>query len=110
VAPSPQAPAPEAPGAAVEAEAAETAEAPSDEPYVETARCTTCNECTEINNRMFVYDDNMQAYIADPEAGPYRQLVEAAETCQVSIIHPGKPRNPDEPNLEELIERAAPFA
>jgi ferredoxin len=83
---------------------------PSDEPYIEIGRCTTCNECTEINNRMFAYDDNMQAYIADPDAGSFRQLVEAAETCQVSIIHPGKPRNPDEPNLEELIERAAPFA
>jgi hypothetical protein len=110
--PSPQEPAPEtpAPEAAVEAEAAETADVPSDEPYIEMGRCTTCNECTEINNRMFAYDDNMQAFIADPDAGPFRQLVEAAETCQVSIIHPGKPRNPDEPNLEDLIERAAPFA
>jgi hypothetical protein len=41
--------------------------------------------------------------------GTYRQLIEAAETCQVGIIHPGKPRNSDEPNLEELIERAASF-
>jgi ferredoxin len=110
-APSPQAPVPEAPGsgATAEAEAAEAADAPPDDPYIETARCTTCNECTDINNRMFVYDDNMQAYILDPDLGTYRQLVEAAETCQVSIIHPGKPRNSDEPNLEELIERAASF-
>jgi len=35
--------------------------------------------------------------------------VEAAESCQVSIIHPGKRRNPDEPNLEDLIARADPF-
>ncbi len=81
----------------------------SDEPYIETARCTTCNECTDINSKMFAYDDNMQAYIADVDAGPYRQLVEAAENCQVSIIHPGKPRNPDEPNLEEWLVRAEPF-
>jgi ferredoxin len=94
---------------AVEAEAAVSEEAASDEPYVETARCTTCNECTDINGRMFAYDDNMQAYIADPDAGPYRQLVEAAESCQVSIIHPGKPRNPAEPGLDELIARAEPF-
>ncbi len=80
-----------------------------DEPYIETARCTTCNECTQINNKMFVYNDNKQAYIADPDAGSYRQMVEAAESCQVSIIHPGKPRNPDEPYLAELIERAEPF-
>ena len=80
-----------------------------DDAYIETSRCTTCNECTQINNTMFVYNENKQAYIADPDAGTYRQLVEAAESCQVSIIHPGKPRNPDEPNLAELIERAESF-
>jgi len=80
-----------------------------DEPYIETPRCSTCNECTQINNRMFAYNENRQAYIANPDAGSYRELVEAAESCQVSIIHPGKPRNPHEPGLEELIERARPF-
>jgi hypothetical protein len=35
--------------------------------------------------------------------------VEAAESCQVSIIHPGKPRNPKEPGLPELIGRAEPY-
>jgi len=58
---------------------------------------------------MFVYDSNKQATIANPEAGTYRQLVEAAESCQVSIIHPGRPRNPAEPGLDELIKRAEPF-
>ncbi|MEE9180211.1 MAG: hypothetical protein V3U22_04885, partial [Vicinamibacteria bacterium] len=87
----------------------ETDEAPADEPYIETPRCTTCNECTEMNSKMFVYDENMQAYIADADAGTYRQLVEAAEICQVCIIHPGRPRNPNEPNLDELIKRAEPF-
>ena len=62
-----------------------------------------------INNKMFVYDANKQAYIADLAAGTYRQLVEAAEECQVSIIHPGKPRDPNEPGLEELMARAEPF-
>ena len=79
------------------------------EPYIESARCTTCNECTQINDKMFAYDDNKQAHIVNPDAGTYRQLVEAAESCQVSIIHPGKPRNPNEPGLEELIKRAEPF-
>jgi hypothetical protein len=36
-------------------------------------------------------------------------MVEAAEACQVAIIHPGKPKNPDEPGLDELLERAKPF-
>ncbi|MBA3903252.1 MAG: hypothetical protein C0522_06200, partial [Rhodocyclaceae bacterium] len=97
---------------------AETAAAPggeipptaaSDEPYIETPRCTTCNECTQINNKMFRYNADKQAYIAGPDAGTYRQLVEAAESCQVSIIHPGRPRNLHEPGLEELLERAEPF-
>jgi hypothetical protein len=85
------------------------AEDHGDDPYIETARCTTCNECTNLNNRMFAYNSEKQAYIADPDAGTYRQLVEAAEGCQVSIIHPGKPRNPKEPGLEDLIRRAAEF-
>jgi ferredoxin len=81
----------------------------SDDPYIDTPRCTTCNECTQINDKMFAYDGNKQAFIANPDAGTYRQLVEAAESCQVSIIHPGKPRNPNEPGLDELLKRAEPF-
>jgi len=80
-----------------------------DEAYIETARCSTCNECTTLNSKMFAYDGNKQAYIADINAGTYAQLVEAAESCQVSVIHPGKPRNPKEPGLEELLKRAEPF-
>jgi ferredoxin len=80
-----------------------------DEAYIETARCSTCNECTQINSKMFAYDRNQQAYIADVTAGTYAQLVEAAESCQVSVIHPGKPRNLKEPGLEELLKRAEPF-
>ena len=58
---------------------------------------------------MFGYDAKKQAYIKDLNAGSYRQLVEAAESCQVAIIHPGKPRDPNEPGLEELLARAEPF-
>jgi len=36
-------------------------------------------------------------------------LVEAAESCQVSIIHPGKPRNPNEPGIADLVKRAEAF-
>ena len=80
-----------------------------DEAYIDTARCSSCDECTQINNRMFAYDENKQAYIADINAGTYAQLVEAAESCQVAVIHPGKPRNVNEPGIDELVERAAPF-
>lgn len=102
-------PAVAAPAAAPAAAESEPEKSP-DEAYIETPRCSTCNECTTINNRMFAYNANQQAYIADINAGTYAQLVEAAESCQVAIIHPGKPRNPKEPGLEELLERAQAFA
>ena len=107
------APAAVAPVAAAAAAAPSVAEAApeksSDDPYIETPRCTTCNECTLLNDKMFGYDANKQASIINPDAGTYRQLVEAAENCQVSIIHPGKPRNPNEPGLDELMKRAEAF-
>ena len=98
-----------APAAAPVAPAEAEKERPSDEPYIETPRCSSCDECTQINNKMFAYDANKQARIIDPSAGTYRQLVEAAESCQVAIIHPGKPKNPNEAGLEELLKRAEPF-
>lgn len=89
--------------------AAEEPQRAAGEAWIETMRCSSCNECTEINNRMFAYDENQQASIRDLTAGTYRELVEAAESCQLAIIHPGHPINPDEPGLEELLERAQPF-
>ena len=80
-----------------------------DEAYIETARCSSCNECTQINDKMFAYNKDKQATIVDLAAGTYRQLVEAAESCQVSVIHPGKPRDPKEPGLDELLKRAELF-
>jgi ferredoxin len=91
------------------AEAKEPARSPNDA-YIETARCSSCNECIQINDKMFVYNDNKQAYVANADAGSYRQLVEAAENCQLGIIHPGKPRNKSEADLDELMKRAAVFA
>ena len=111
-APTPAAAAPPSaltqPAAAAASETA-AAERPRDEAYIETERCSTCNECTQINDRMFAYNANKQAYIADIKAGTYAQLVEAAESCQLGIIHPGKPVNPGEPGLDDLIKRAEPF-
>jgi ferredoxin len=79
------------------------------EPYIETIRCTSCDECTKINNKMFAYNEDGLAYIKDPRAGTFKQLVMAAETCAPGIIHPGDPLNPDEKDLDKLIKRAAPF-
>jgi ferredoxin len=108
----PAAPGDQPPVVAVVADTAtaEDGAAPNpDVAYIETLRCSSCNECTLASPKMFAYDQNKQAYIVDLKAGSYRQLVEAAESCQVSVIHPGKPWNPDEPGLDELIERARPF-
>ena len=110
--------APEAPPPTAQAEPAPAAQAPSaaeaparnpDEAWIETSRCPSCNECQLINDKMFLYNENKQAYIGNLKAGTYRQMVEAAESCQVSIIHPGKPWDDSEPGLAELIERAKPF-
>jgi ferredoxin len=100
--------------AAPDAAAAAVAEPPAaehspDEAWIETARCPSCNECQNINDKMFRYNENKQAYIVDVKLGTYRQMVEAAEACQVSIIHPGKPWDPNEPGLEELVARAESF-
>jgi ferredoxin len=91
---------------------AAVAEAPArsrDEAWIDTARCPSCNECQLINDRLFGYDERKQAFIKDLAAGSYRQLVEAAESCQVAIIHPGQPRDPNEPGLADLLVRAEPF-
>ena len=109
VAPNATAPASTQATAAAPAVAQAATQPASDEAWIETIRCPSCNECQLINPRLFTYNENKQAYIADIGAGTYRDLVEAAESCQVAIIHPGRPRNPDEPGLEELIERAKPF-
>ncbi|NIL93311.1 MAG: ferredoxin [Woeseiaceae bacterium] len=80
-----------------------------DEPWLDTAMCTTCDDCMGINKMMFAYNDDKQAIITDPRAGPYADLVAAAEICPAKCIHPGKPLDPNEPGLDELIARAEPF-
>lgn len=79
------------------------------EPWVDTVLCTSCNDCININSRMFKYNANKQVVLSDPAAGTFAQLVQAAEKCPARCIHPGKPVNPSEPGLEALIERAKPF-
>ncbi len=80
-----------------------------DEPMIDSMLCTSCNDCTGLNRLLFVYNGNKQAEIGDLSKGTFAQLVEAAEKCPARCIHPGKPQNPDEANLEALIKRAAPF-
>jgi ferredoxin len=79
------------------------------DPYIDTPLCTSCNDCMNVNSQMFGYDENKQAYIKDPKAGTFKDLVTAAEKCPVKIIHPGKPLNPDEPGLDELVKIAEKY-
>jgi ferredoxin len=80
-----------------------------DDPYIDTPLCTSCNDCMKVNAQVFQYNENKQAYLGDVSKATYEQLVLAAEKCPVHIIHPGKPKDPNEPKLDELVARAAKF-
>ncbi|HEX2716972.1 MAG TPA: 2-oxoacid:acceptor oxidoreductase family protein [Gemmatimonadaceae bacterium] len=89
--------------------AAAASEAVVVEAYIDSDRCTTCNECTNLNKKMFAYNANKQAYVKDAKAGTFAQLVQAAEKCPVSAIHPGTPLNPKEKDLQKWLKRAQGF-
>lgn len=78
-------------------------------PWINQDECMSCDVCVEINPDMFKYNSKRQAYIADAEAGPYRDLVKAAERCAAQVIHPGLPRERSEKDIEKLIARAQRF-
>jgi len=79
------------------------------EAFIESARCTACNECTNLNRRIFAYNEKKQAFVKDPKGGPYKDLVLAAERCPVRIIHPGTPLDPNEKDLAKWVERGKKF-
>jgi pyruvate-ferredoxin/flavodoxin oxidoreductase len=77
--------------------------------WIETPECTACDECVEINPKMFAYNDEQLAYVVDPKAGSFKDIVKSAEKCTAGIIHPGTPANPNEKDLDKLIARAAKY-
>lgn len=77
--------------------------------WIDTPLCTSCNECIENNPQIFQYNEDKQAFVANPRGGPFADIVKAAERCPVSIIHPGTPWEKDDPDMKELVERAKPF-
>jgi ferredoxin len=79
------------------------------DPYIDGSLCTSCNDCMKINSRMFLYNGEKQAYIADPALGTFAELVKAAEGCPGRCIHPGSPRSGDRTATPQLIARAAKF-
>ncbi|MCX8018766.1 MAG: ferredoxin, partial [Rhodocyclaceae bacterium] len=76
---------------------------------VETPACTACDECVQINPRVFRYNAAKKVEVADPKGGPYKDIVKAAEKCPAGCIHPGLPWNPSEPGVEQWIKRAAKY-
>ena len=77
--------------------------------WIDQSECTSCDECVEINPKIFAYDENKKAYVKDPKAGPFKDIVRAAEKCTGRCIHPGTPADPNEKGLDKLIKRAEKY-
>jgi pyruvate-ferredoxin/flavodoxin oxidoreductase len=78
-------------------------------PWIDTEECTACDECTKLNSKIFVYNDNKKAVIKDPNGGPYQDLVKAAEKCTARVIHPGLPANRSAKDIEKWIKRGEKY-
>ncbi|WKV11416.1 2-oxoacid:acceptor oxidoreductase family protein [Marivirga harenae] len=91
-----------------ETEASTSKEATSS-PWIESDDCTSCDECININSKIFAYNEDKQAYIKDPKGGPYQDLVTAAEKCTAQVIHPGLPADPNAKDMEKWIKRGEKF-
>jgi pyruvate-ferredoxin/flavodoxin oxidoreductase len=101
----------EAPAGGAPVEAAEEGAASGDymAPWIDTEECTACDECINLNPAVFAYNESKKAYIRDPQAGPYRDLVKAAEKCTAQVIHPGLPRDRSDKDIDKWIARGSKF-
>ncbi|HET7832976.1 MAG TPA: 2-oxoacid:acceptor oxidoreductase family protein [Gallionella sp.] len=77
--------------------------------FVDTPECTACDECININPKIFGYNDQKKVIVLNPKGGSFLDIVKAAEKCTAGTIHPGTPWNSSEPNLEKLKQRAAKY-
>ncbi|GAB1233352.1 hypothetical protein UT4_18190 [Ferrigenium sp. UT4] len=102
-------PAATATGAGGKASSSTAPAAAFDAVWIDTPECTTCDECTGINPKIFAYNAQNKAVVINPTAGTFLDVVKAAEKCTAGIIHPGTPWNPSESNLDKLMARAAKF-
>jgi len=78
-------------------------------PWIDTAECTACDECTNLNAKIFVYNDSKKAVIKDALGGPYKDVVKAAERCTARVIHPGLPGDRSAKDIDKWIKRAEKF-
>jgi pyruvate-ferredoxin/flavodoxin oxidoreductase len=81
----------------------------STSPWLETDECTTCDECININSKIFAYNDEKKAFIKDPKGGQYQDIVMAAEKCTAQVIHPGLPTDQSAKDMDKWIKRAEKF-
>ena len=91
------------------AAAAATAEGGYEPAWIDQSECTACDECTNINPKIFEYDDRKKAFVKDAKGGPYKDIVRAAEKCTGRCIHPGTPADSNEKGVDKLIKRAEKF-
>jgi len=78
-------------------------------PWIDTPKCTSCDECVNLNSNIFAYNDQKKAVIKNPAGGPYKDLVKAAERCTAQIIHPGTPKDHSERDIEKWVARAEKY-
>ncbi|TWO32262.1 pyruvate ferredoxin oxidoreductase [Seonamhaeicola sediminis] len=78
-------------------------------PWLETDECTSCDECIKINANIFEYNADNKAFIKNPKAGPYEDLVKAAEKCTAGVIHPGLPADKLAKDMEKWISRGEKY-
>lgn len=74
-------------------------------PWIDTPQCTSCDECTNLNGKIFAYNDDKKAFIKDPNGGPYSDLVKAAEKCTAGVIHPGLPADRSFKDADKWVKR-----
>ncbi|MCP3866975.1 MAG: pyruvate ferredoxin oxidoreductase, partial [Gammaproteobacteria bacterium] len=77
--------------------------------WIDTPLCTACDECIEINSRIFAYNEEKKAIVVDPKGGTFKDIVRSAEKCTADCIHPGTPWNLNEKGLDKLVKRAEKY-
>jgi pyruvate-ferredoxin/flavodoxin oxidoreductase len=78
-------------------------------PWIDTPQCTSCDECVKLNPNIFQYNEQKKAIIKDPQGGPYRDLVKAAQRCTAQVIHPGLPKDRSEKDVDKWIAYAEKY-
>jgi len=78
-------------------------------PWLDSAECTACDECTRINDAIFAYGADGKAFIKNAAGGPYSDLVRAAEKCTARVIHPGLPADRSAPDIAKWIKRGEKY-